>query len=91
MTILGEVSRHRRRLRLVNAWSLASEQLLCLHSVNADLRWAMLDLAVRSLAAIWLFAQARLVALVRRMVRDEKEPCTPGVTAADTMVAAGRR
>jgi hypothetical protein len=81
----------RNRLPALNARSFVLEQLLCVHSVNADLRWAMVELAVQSLAAICVFAQAKLVVLIRRMVRRENRRGAHGIAAADTMVAAGGR
>ncbi len=79
------------RLPLVNAQIFALEHLICIHSVTTDLRWAMLELALRSFSAMWALAQGQLVLLARRIVRRGRKCCAHGVTAADTMVAAGGR
>lgn len=91
MTIFSELGLRGYRLPLSNAQALALEQLVCIHSVTFDLRWAMVELALRAFAAICALAQRQLVLLVHRIVRRGKKSCTHGGAAADTMVAAGGR
>ena len=91
MAIFSEFGFRRSRLPLVNAQIFALEHLICIHSVTIDLRWAMLELALRSFTAMWALAQGQLVLLARRIVRRGRKCCAHGVTAADTMVAAGGR
>ena len=61
MTIFSEFAPHRSRLPLLNAQTFAFEQLVCIHSVTTDLRWAMVELAWRSFTAMCAFAQERFV------------------------------
>ena len=66
MTIFSEFGPHRSRLPILNARAFVFEQLVCIHSVTTDLRWAMVELAWRSLAATCAFAQGRLVSWARK-------------------------
>jgi hypothetical protein len=50
---------------LENAKSFALEQLVSIHCVTTDLRWAMVELAWRSLTAMCAFAQGRFVLWAR--------------------------
>ena len=74
MTIFSEFAPHRSRLPLLNAQTFAFEQLVCIHSVTADLRWAMVGLAWRSLTGLCALARGQLVSWVRkaRMPRPEE-------------------
>lgn len=91
MTIFSEFGFRGSRLPRSNAQAFALEQLVCIHSVTLDLRWAMIELALRSFTAMYALAQGQLVLLVRRILRRARKCCTHGCTAADTMVAAGGR
>ena len=70
MTIFSEFGLRKSRLPLVNANLLntkafALEQLVSIHCVTSDLRWAMVELAWRSLTATCAFAQGQLLAWAR--------------------------
>ena len=80
MTIFSEFGRHRSRLPLLNAQSFALEQLVCIHNANIDLRWAMVELALRSFTAMCALAQRQLVLLARRNHHRGKKSCAHGVT-----------
>jgi hypothetical protein len=78
MTIFSEFGFRGSRLpvvnaNLVNAKSFALEQLVSIHSVTSDLRWAMVELAWRSFTAMCAFAQERFVSWARghRTPREE--------------------
>ena len=66
MTIFSEFAPPRSRLPVLNARHFAFEQLVVIHSVTTDLRWAMIELAWRSLAAMCALAQERLVLWARK-------------------------
>ncbi|UPJ50674.1 hypothetical protein IVB30_04540 [Bradyrhizobium sp. 200] len=66
MTIFTEFTPHRSRLPVLNAQAFAFEQLVCIQSVTTDLRWAMVELAWRSLTAMCAFAQGKLVSWARK-------------------------
>jgi glucose-6-phosphate dehydrogenase assembly protein OpcA len=79
MTIFSEFGPLRSRRALVNAnlmntQAFALEQLVSIHCVTTDLRWAMVELAWRSLTAMCAFAQGRLLSWVRshRTPREEE-------------------
>ena len=74
MTIFSEFAPHRSRLPLLNAQTFAFEQLVCIHSVTTDLRWAMVELVWRSLTGLCALARGQLVSWVRkaRMPRPEE-------------------
>ena len=59
MTIISEFGSPRSRL------PVALEQLVAVHSVTSDLRWAMVELAWRSFTAMCGFAQGRFVLWTR--------------------------
>jgi hypothetical protein len=73
MTIFSEFGFRGNRLPLSNAHTFALEQLVSIHCTTTDLRWAMVELAWRSLTAMCGFAQGRLVLWARghRAPRDE--------------------
>ena len=75
MTIFSEFGPLGSRRRLVNTQAFALEQLVSIHCVTSDLRWAMVELAWRSFTAMCAFAQGRLVLLARkaRAPRAEQE------------------
>jgi hypothetical protein len=74
MTIFSEFGAPRSRqpvnadllnANLLNAKSFALEQLVSIHCVTADLRWAMVELAWRSFTAMCAFAQGQVVSWAR--------------------------
>jgi len=62
MTIFSESGFRGSLAPLANARGFAFEQLVSIHCVTTDLRWAMVELAWRSFTAMCAFAQGRLVA-----------------------------
>ena len=79
MTIFSEFGfRGSRRplvnANLVNAKAFALEQLVSIHCVTLDLRWAMVELAWRSFTAMCAFAQGQVVSWARgqRMPQEEE-------------------
>ena len=90
MTIFSEFGFRGSRGPLVNAQGFALEQLVSIHCVTTDLRWAMLELAWRSFTAMCALAQGQLALLVCR-IRHGKRYLAQRLDAADTMVAAGGR
>ena len=66
MTIFSEFASPRSRLPVLNAQCFAFEQLVFIHSVTTDLRWAMVELAWRSLTAMCALAQGKLVRWARK-------------------------
>ena len=77
MTIFSEFGPLGSRRRLVNTQAFALEQLVSIHSVTLDLRWAMVELAWRSFTAMCAFAQGRFVMWTRRH-RTPREQAGPG-------------
>jgi hypothetical protein len=65
MTIFSEFGFRGSRRRLVNTQAFALEQLVSIHCVTSDLRWAMVELAWRSLTVTCAFAQGQLLAWAR--------------------------
>jgi len=74
MTIFSDFGLRGSRRRLVNTQAFALEQLVSIHCATSDLRWAMVELAWRSLTAMCAFAQGRLLSWVRshRTPREEE-------------------
>ena len=70
MTIFSEFGFKESRQPLLNAQSFAFEQLVYIHGATFDLRWAMIELAVRSFTAMCAKAQAYFS---RRSVRRGQE------------------
>jgi hypothetical protein len=66
MTIFSEFAPRRSRLPVLNAQSFAFEQLVSIHCVTTDLRWAMVELAWRSLTAMCALAQGKLARRARK-------------------------
>jgi hypothetical protein len=66
MTIFSEFGPLGSRGPLVNAQGFALEQLVSIHCVTTDLRWAMVELAWRSFTAMCAFAQGRFVSWARK-------------------------
>jgi hypothetical protein len=66
MTIFSEFGFRESRAPLAKARGFAFEQLVSIHSVTNDLRWAMVELVLRSFTAIWALAQEQLVSWVRK-------------------------
>jgi hypothetical protein len=54
---------------LRRAQSFALEHAITVHCIFGDLRWALAELAARSVAAMWVSGQARLALLVRYAAR----------------------
>ena len=78
MTIFSEFGFRGSRLPLVNAKifnaeAFALEQLVSIHCVTSDLRWAMVELAWRSLTATCAFAQGWLVSWARKAPTPRSE------------------
>ena len=65
MTIFSEFGSSGSRRRLVNRQALALEQLVSIHNVTSDLRWAMVELAWRSAVALFALARGRLLTSAR--------------------------
>jgi hypothetical protein len=65
MTIFSEFGSRGSHRRLLNTQAFALEQLVSIHCVTSDLRWAMVELAWRSLIAMFAFAQGRLLSWSR--------------------------
>jgi hypothetical protein len=74
---------------LLRAESFALEHLVTIHSVSSDLRWALVELAVRSTIALLAAAGKRLAFWGRRLA--QKVRLANQLSPADTMVAAGGR
>jgi hypothetical protein len=90
MTIFSEFGFRGSRHPLWNAQCFALEHLVSIHSATSDLRWAMLELVLRSFTAMCVLAQGQLAVLACR-IRHGKRCLARGLDAADTMVAAGGR
>jgi hypothetical protein len=90
MTIFSDFGLRGRGLPLVNARYLALAHLISIHSTTTDLRWAMVELLLRSFTAMCVLAQGQLALLACR-IRRGKRCLGQGIDAADTMVAAGGR
>ena len=71
MMILNQFGLHGSREPLLSAQTFALEHLITIHCVTTDLRWAMVELALRSFTAMLAFAQGQFVLLVRRMARRQ--------------------
>jgi hypothetical protein len=74
MTIFSEFGFRGSRRRLVNTQAFALEQLVSIHCVTMDLRWAMVELAWRSFTAMYAFAQGQFLLWARghRTPREEE-------------------
>ena len=90
MMIFSEFGLRGRSLPLLNAQSFALEQLISVQCTTSDLRWAMVELALRSFTAMCVLAQGQLALLACR-IRHGKRCLSQGIDTADTMVAAGGR
>ena len=90
MTIFIEFGFRRSRQPLLNAQYFALEHLVSIHATTSDLRWAMLELVLRSFTAMCALAQGQLALLACR-IRHGKRCLAQGIDTADTMVAAGGR
>jgi hypothetical protein len=73
------------------AQTFALEHLMAFHCTSGDLRWTLVALAARSFNPVRAFAQEQFVRLVRNVMRRAWRGArfASGLTAADTMVAAG--
>jgi hypothetical protein len=76
MTIFSEFGLRGSR-RLSNTEVFALEQLVSIHCVTSDLRWAMVEAAWRSFTAMFAFAQGQLRSWARghRTPREDDRPC----------------
>ena len=74
MTIFSEFAPPRSRLPVLNAQRFAFEQLVSIHCVTTDLRWAMVELAWRSFTGMCAFVQGQFVSWARkdRAPREEE-------------------
>ena len=79
MTIFSEFGAPGSRLpllntSLLNAKSFTLEQLVSIHCVTSDLRWAMVELAWRSFTGMCAVVQGQFVSLARKdpTPRDEE-------------------
>ncbi len=90
MMIFSEFGFRGSRQPFLNVQYFALEHLVSIHSTTSDLRWAMLELALRSFTAMCVLAQGQLALLACR-IRHGKRCLAGGLDAADTMVAAGGR
>jgi hypothetical protein len=78
-----------RLTRFRRAHAFALEQLVTIHTVSDDLRWALIELALRSIVAMLTGGGRYLVYRSRRLVKRAR--LAAHFTPADTMVAAGGR
>lgn len=90
MTIFSEFGLRGSRQPFTNAQCFALEHLVSIHATTLDLRWAMLELVLRSFTAMWVLAQGQLALLACR-IRHGRRCLARRLDAADTMVAAGGR
>jgi hypothetical protein len=90
MTIFSEFGFRGSRQPLFDARYFALEHLVTIHATTSDLRWAMLELVLRSFTAMCGVAQGQLALLACR-IRHGKRCLERRLDAADTMVAAGGR
>ncbi|MGY3620537.1 hypothetical protein [Bradyrhizobium sp. USDA 10063] len=86
---LGKSGFDSRLQRFRRAQSFALEQLVTIHTVSSDLQWALIELALRSIAAMLTAGGKYLVFRSRRLVKRVR--LATHFTPADTMVAAGGR
>jgi hypothetical protein len=84
MTIFSRSGLDGSRQPLLNAQTFALEQLVCIHGATFDLRWAMIELVVRSFTAACAMARRRFA----RKIKRRQNGCRD---TADTMVAAAGR
>jgi hypothetical protein len=70
---------------------LALQRLISFNCAGGDVRWAIIALALRSFAVLWVFGQRQFVLLVRNVAgRVWAGACfAADITDADSMVAAG--
>jgi hypothetical protein len=66
MTIFSEFGFRESRAPLAKARGFAFEQLVFIHAVSTDLRWAMVELAWRSFTAMCALAQGQIASWVRK-------------------------
>jgi hypothetical protein len=78
-----------RLARFRRAQAFALEQLVTIHTVSTDLRWALIELALHSIVVLLTAGGRRLVFRSRRLVKRAR--LAAHFTPADTMVAAGGR
>jgi hypothetical protein len=78
-----------RLQRFRRTQTFALEQLVTIHTVSSDLRWALIELALRSIATLLTAGGKQLVFRSRRLVKRAR--LAAHFTPADTMVAAGGR
>jgi hypothetical protein len=66
MTIFSDFGFRGSRTPLANARGFAFEQLVSVHCVTTDLRWAMVELAWRSFTALCGLAQGQFASWARK-------------------------
>jgi hypothetical protein len=81
---LDEAGFNSRLGTLRRAQTFTLEHLVTIHSTSCDLRWALAELAVRSIAAMLELGRKRLVP-----ASCPKGPSGKPFSPADTTVAAG--
>ena len=88
MMILYELGSFRPLWR-ARVWAV--EQLISIHCASGDFRWAIAALALRSFAALEVFAQRQLVSLARTVMGRAWQGArfAADTADADSMVAAG--
>ena len=72
MMILNQFGLQGSREPVLSAQTFALEHLITIHCVTADLRWAMVELAVRSFISMLALAQGQFVLLARRTVGRQR-------------------
>ena len=90
MTNFSEFGFGKSRHPVLSVQYFALEHLVSVQATTSDLRWAMLELALRSFTAIWVLAQGQVAGLACR-IRHGRRCLERRLDAADTMVAAGGR
>jgi hypothetical protein len=91
MTILYDFGTRGNFEPLWRAQIWALQRLISFNCAGGDVRWAIIALASRSFAVLWVFGQRQFVLLVRNVAgRVCARACfAADLTDADSMVAAG--
>jgi hypothetical protein len=91
MSIIDGLGCRGRLQALRRAHAFALEELITVHGVSCDLRWALVSLVARSLLATLVFARVRITRAARATGRHLAHRLRFTISPADTMVAAGGR
>ena len=91
MTILYDFGTRGNFEPLWRAQTWVFQRLISFNCAGGDVRWAIIALALRSFAVLWVFGQRQFVLLVRNVAgRVWAGACfAADITDADSMVAAG--